>query len=399
MNSTWKILQWEVMRSLRSKQFIIGLLITPLIIVIFAGLPSFLEKIDRPDIVRYYVIDEIEIFETLSNAIPSENIVLKRYDGEPEEIEAQVQKDKFAGYFVLQQDLWQTGKMTLFFRERKHQAEGIIRGVLSGMIQQYRIHELEVDMKMVSYLTSPAVLDMIPLEEAIDPQRNEMVVSMVFITLILFLIFSSGTMLMQSASREKRDRMAEIILSSIKSSQLMQGKIIGQFLLGMIQLLFWIGLSLPLVSYLTDFPVAQALIEANLPLIIIFGLLGYLLFSSLYVSIGATMEDIQSAGDTQGLVIMIPLLSVLFITPVFNNPNGIISRFASFFPITSPIIMILRNSFTSVPLWEVIISGVILSITAFLIIRIAGKIFRTGMLLYGKTASIGEIIRWLKYPE
>jgi len=98
--------------------------------------------------------------------------------------------------------------------------------------------------------------------------------------------------------------MAEVVLSSIRPATLMQGKIVGHFLLGLIQLGFWLALGLPIAVYFLDIPVLEALKAVNLPVILVFGLGGYLLFSALFVSLGATMEDMQSASNSQGLVVM-----------------------------------------------------------------------------------------------
>jgi ABC-2 type transport system permease protein len=103
------------------------------------------------------------------------------------------------------------------------------------------VRQAEIGTEQLQFLTANANISGIPLEEAIVPKRNEIVVSIAFVALILFLIFSSGTMLMQIALQERRDRMAEIMLSSLKPHQLMQGKIIGHFFLGLLQLTFWIG--------------------------------------------------------------------------------------------------------------------------------------------------------------
>lgn len=253
--------------------------------------------------------------------------------------------------------------------------------------------------EQVAYLTAPAEVISVPISEADEPEAMEMLVSTVFVVLIFFLIFTSGTMLMQSALQERRDRMAEVVLSSILPSQLMQGKILGHFLLGMIQLVFWLIIGLPLVIYFIDFPVWEAISATNIPLLLFFGLLGYLLFSALFVSMGATMEDLQSAGNSQGLVIMLPMMSFLFLGPVMSNPDGTIAVFASLFPFTSPAIMIIRNAMTKVPGWQMLVSAILLLITTWVISKLAAKIFRIGTLMYGKTATIGEIVKWVRYKE
>ena len=100
-------------------------------------------------------------------------------------------------------------------------------------------------------------------------------------------------------------------LSSIRPSALMQGKIIGHFILGLIQLGFWLVLGLPLAIYFLDFSLLEALRGVNLAAILFFGLGGYLLYSALFVGLGATMEDVRSAGNAQGLVVMLPILAFL----------------------------------------------------------------------------------------
>lgn len=176
-----------------------------------------------------------------------------------------------------------------------------------------------MDASELAYLTATSQLIAAPIDNIDALEGQQILVTIVFIALLFFLIFSSETMLMQSALQERRDRMAEIVLFSINARQLMYGKIIGHFLLGILQLAFWLLLGLLIAIYLVDFPILEALSKDHLPVILFFMLAGYLLFSALFVSIGATMEDLQSAGNSQGLVIMIPMLSFLFIASVTKN--------------------------------------------------------------------------------
>ena len=399
MNKTALVVHWEIFRHLKNKQFIIGLLLTPLFFAIFAGLPRLLEKFDKPAEYSYFVVDHIGIFDQLAKGVSVDNIDLIKYTGDLEQIEQLTASEKRTGYFVFHETFWETGEISLHFKERTQSAERIIQAVLTDTLQQHRLLKTGIDQDQLKFITASATIIGFALEEAIVPKRNEIILSIASIILIFFLIFSSGSMLMQSALQERRDRMAEIMLSSLKPNQLMQGKIIGHFILGLIQLTFWLALSIPVIVFLVEFPLRQALAETNLAVILLFGTLGYLLFSSLFVSMGATMDDLQSAGNSQGLVLMIPMTPFLFISPVINNPNGVLARFAGLFPLTSPVIMVLRNALTSVPLWEIIISLVLLSFSSFVLMRLGGKVFRIGMLMYGKTASFGEIAKWLRYKD
>ena len=216
--------------------------------------------------------------------------------------------------------------------------------------------------------------------------------------LIYILVLSSGTMLMQALFREEGPHGR----GSVKlhhPQTLMKGKIFGHFLLGVLQLAFWLALVIPAAIYFLDFPVWEALLKADLGMLAVFGLCGYLLYAALFVGIGATMEDIQSAGNSQGLVVMLPMLAFLFIGPVVSNPNGSVAVLASFLPFTSPVIMIMRTALTQVPLWQMAFSVGLLLLAVFAIAVMSAKIFRVGMLMYGKTASLGEIVKWLRYKE
>lgn len=397
MRDTWKIAKWEVMRNLTNKQFIIGLLLTPVIMVVFGGLPVLLQRWNEPAVVTYYVVDELGVLPSLKAQTP-DNVILEEY-AEKESIEKAVQENKAAGYFVLDSGFLNTGQIELKYNERNNESITVIRTLLTRTLQNQRIQMAQIAPEQVAYLMAPAEVISVPINETDKPEAMEILVSTVFVVLIFFLIFTSGTMLMQSALQERQDRMAEVVLSSILPSQLMQGKILGHFLLGMIQLVFWLIIGLPLVIYFIDFPVWEAISATNIPLLLFFGLLGYLLFSALFVSMGATMEDLQSAGNSQGLVIMIPMMSFLFLGPVMSNPDGTIAVFASLFPFTSPAIMIIRNVMTKVPGWQMLVSAILLLITTWIISKLAAKIFRIGMLMYGKTATIGEIVKWVRYKE
>lgn len=397
-NDTLKIMIWELMRNLRNKQYIISLLITPLIMVLFAGLPKLLEKMDKPSMMTLYMIDEAGIAPALQQMLPKQeyNIVVQQNRAEVEEL---VYNDKAAGYLIATADFYSTGKLEYHYNKRNPSAFGVIRASISQLLKQQRMSTLQMNPTQLAYLTADAEISQIPMEKAVAPKDNAMAVSLTFMVLVFFLIFSSGSMLMQSALQERRDRMAEIVLSSIKPYSLMQGKILGHLLLGVIQMTFWIALSLPGVVYLLDFPLWQALSETNIPLLLFFGISGYLLFSTIYVSIGSTMDDLQSAGNTQSMIMMIPMLSFLFISPIIRNPEGTISRFASIFPLTSPMAMIMRSAFAKIPLTEVLLSAGVLLLTIFIFVRLAAKIFRVGMLMYGKTANFSEMLKWLQYKD
>ncbi len=193
--------------------------------------------------------------------------------------------------------------------------------------------------------------------------------------------------------------MVEIVLSSISPLNLMQGKIIGHFVLGLVQLGFWLALGLPVAWFIMDIPFTDYLSFNHVIILLLYLFLGYILHAAIFVSIGSTMEDVQNASNAQGMIMMLPFLPLVLIAPVVSNPDGIVATAASLFPLTSPVIMIFRTGFTDVPWWQIGVSLIVLAITAFLLTALAAKIFRVGMLMYGKNVSLIEMWRWLKYKE
>jgi len=397
VSNTWKIAKWEVLRNLTNKQFIIGLLLTPLIMVAFIAFPLLLNHFNKPEQVVYQVVDYAQVMPLLQEAVP-EHIVLEAA-AQREAALAAVQAGEADGYLMLSQEFLLTGYAELHYDKISQSAFEKLNAALTRVLQQKRLELSQLSPAQLQFLTAPAALETIAVNEVKALDSNEIIVSAVAVLLIYILIFTSGSMLMLSALQERRDRMAEVILSSVRAVDLMQGKIIGHFLLGVIQLAFWITLALPAVVILTDFPLWEAISASNMPLIIFFGLLGYLLTAAMFVGLGATMEDMQSAGNSQGLVIMLPTLSFIFIAPVVQNPNGVVAKFASYFPFTSWVILTVRDAIAPVSLGEIAVSSAILILTTVIVIRIAAKVFRVGMLMYGKNATPREIWKWLRYKE
>lgn len=247
--------------------------------------------------------------------------------------------------------------------------------------------------------------------------------------LIMMFIIIYGNMVMRSVIEEKTNRIVEIIISSVKPFQLMMGKIIGTSLAGLLQFFIWaiIGLSMMMVasSFLgletcpaTKIP-SEAMLTAhqqmagtaqmyvqevwNLPIatilscFVVYFIGGYFLYSSFYAAIGAAVD---SETDSQQflLPIIMPLVLGVYIGffTVMNDPHGTIATVFSMIPLTSPIVMLMRIPF-GVPWWQIALSISILFATFFFVVWFASKIYRVGILMYGKKPSWKELYKWLKY--
>src|SRR5699024_1977598 len=155
-------------------------------------------------------------------------------------------------------------------------------------------------------------------------------------------IIYTGMMTFQSASQERKDKMAEIILSSLTPAELMQGKIFGYFILGLIQVFVWMSLSLPFILWLFIVCILYYLFMFVSILFLFFSILCYLFFASLFVGLGATIEDVSASGSFQGMVLMLPFVPVMFISSILQDPNSTVVKAISYIPFTSPFVMIFR---------------------------------------------------------
>jgi len=230
-----------------------------------------------------------------------------------------------------------------------------------------------------------------------------------------------GTMVMRGVIEEKTNRIVEIIISSLKPFQLMMGKILGVAAVGLTQFILWIILTIIIstIAELTFLDTSNvgnnfnaneqsiilsqiANITGGINLIQIFFsfifyfLSGYLMYSSLFAAVGSAVD---AEADTQQFIlpVTIPLiLSFILIQPIMDNPNGALAFWLSIIPFTSPIIMMVRLPF-GVNNWEILLSMTILICTFIITTWLAGRIYRIGILMYGKKTSYKELWKWIRY--
>lgn len=396
LRKIFKITSWEVMRNLRNKQFIAGIFLTPILILIFGGLPNFIQRFDTPVERSFYYQNQSEVQLDWSEDI-LENISLIQHQNSQEDLQVEAEAAGADGYFIIDQEFFETGNINLNLFSLTATDHGDLNNLLTEELQNYKMATHDLSEEVIQEVTMPANLQVLSLEEDETAMGSRVITAVIFGGGLFFLLITSGSMLLQSALQEKKEKMSEIILSSITSEQLMAGKIIGHFILGMIQIGVWFGVGIPLADYFFDLPLLDAFFNPALPLIAIFALLGYLVFAALFVGIGATMEDLQSATNAQSMIFMLPVLPLLVIGTVFNNPGGMLSRIVTYFPLTAPVISIVRIAIGEITNLEIAITLAILLVTTILFTLAAAKIFRIGMLMYGKSASFKEMIRWLRY--
>ena len=371
------IIEREYLNKIRNKSFIIMTFVSPLIVVAFALIIGFLTDVNSKsnEYLKNKTLQEAraEVLETIKYGllyIPKEETAQKAFYSE------------------------ESPSLSLVNE---------LTGALEKTLFQYNLTQKGIDKAEIDSARTKITLQMENFTgEKTSEFDNVMKIAIGGVAgyLIFMFIIIYGNMIMRSVIEEKTNRIVEIIISSVKPFQLMLGKIIGTSLAGLTQFPTATQAMAATESHSEISNIIAALyhfpfLETS-GVFLLFFVGGYLLYSSLYAMVGAMVDN---ETDTQQFLmpILIPLMLAFYVGmfSVIEEPHGTISVVFSYIPLTSPVVMLMRIPF-GVAWWEVLISLLLLYITFFLVIKIASKIYRIGILMYGKKPTYKEVWKWLK---
>ena len=220
-------------------------------------------------------------------------------------------------------------------------------------------------------------------------------VMVLYVTVLLY-----GVNVMRSILEEKTSRIMEVMLSTASAKELMAGKILGVGAVGLTQVAIWAGTAL--VFSAGPLAAGAALLKGvlSIKLLIFFALyflLGYVLYSTLCAAVGSMVNSEQEAQQLQFLIMMPMILSVIMIMQIFQHPNSQMAFWGSLFPFTAPLVMFTRIAMQEPPMWQIGLSIVLMVATIYGMIWLCGRIYRVGILMYGKKPTLPEIVKWIKY--
>lgn len=414
MRNTMKVAKWEIKRNMKNKTFLIGLFLTPLLIVGFMMLGDLFGGSDdaEEEQTRVFVNDQLDVFPVLQGTIDQAgfNWELLQTDLDESQISEELENSENTAYVFVDNRALEDGIVPVHTSEEINTFFMNEVQILETPLQALKMQKLGLSDEELAAVSQGVFFEetnqqdtSVPAESepetgaASETDSMERIVPGAFAGFIMLSIVFTGMAIFQSASQEKKDKIAEIILSSLTPSELMQGKITGYFVLGLIQALVSVIILLPFLVWRIDIPVMEYLLVPELALLIGIAILGYLLFASVFVGVGATMADISTAGNFQGMVMMLPFLPFIFIGPVFADPEGLMAQIGTYIPFTSPGVLIMRLSILEEWPWvEIAISLAILAVSVWIFMKLAGKIFKVGILMYGKNATPGEIWKWIR---
>lgn len=427
MSKTWIIIKREFMNSVSKKSFLILTILTPFLMAALVFVPLWMASIKDSDQKLVGVIDRTgNYFDLFTNDesyqfVPVLDIAPEMRTGDSD----------YEAILEIRDNLAEHPEAATIYSSKEISPDltRIVNDVLGKQIRKdklarYQIPELDriIDDVGADFEVRTMKWDA-EGNELISNNVIAMIAGMVFMFLIYMFVMSYGGMVMSSVVEEKTNRIVELMVSSVKPFQLMMGKIVGVALVGFLQLLIWgcmlavilaiagavFGVTPPAEPAMAGSPMPEMsegaeAIEAlrnfnflEMGLIFVLNFVGgYLLYASFFAAVGASINTQEDSSQFMMPVVLILIFGLYAGIYGAENPDGPLAFWASLFPLTSPIVMLVRVPF-GVPLWQEILSIVILYATAALFVWISAKIYRVGILMYGKKPTVKEMIKWLRY--
>jgi ABC-2 type transport system permease protein len=219
-------------------------------------------------------------------------------------------------------------------------------------------------------------------------------------------ILMYGQNVLRGVIEEKQTRVAEVVVSSVRPTTLLAGKVLGVGAVGLTQMSIWLFATIVMMKYrvplmnlfglqTTQLPMPSVTVT-QIALLLVFFLLGYTLYSALFATVGAMVSSEQEAQQAQMPVVLMLVVSIMFLQPVLLEPDGQMAVTLGLLPVSSPIMMPLRMSTVDVPAWEIGLSILALIAGCYLAVYFAAVVYRTGLLMHGKRITFREVFRWIR---
>ncbi len=386
----YKIARWEFLKTLRSTTFLVLTFIIPLFIVAAGGIGFFVQMGLESEELEVAVIDETENFyPILEEHLADTQIILTDFEGEKGELVKEVEEGVFDGYLRFDDEaLLQTGEIPYYVSDARDMNVGVLRGAINQPVQVYRLQHLGLSAEEIEKASLPVNISARSIEGE-EPQISDFLAPLTLAMMLLLAVIFSGQVLMYGVIKEKKNRIVEILLSSVSSLDLMLGKVLGYGLLGLMQVAIWISAGLAVVSFFGDISHFVNLRDI-IPSLLVF-IFGYLLLASLFATVGSIMKEAESGSQAHGLVIMIPILPLFISGLIITSPNSLWVRILSFLPPFSPVTSLLRIGATTLPLWEIISIILVLIISALVFVKVGAIIFEGGILQYDRNLSFKDV--------
>ncbi len=413
MKKALVVAKWEYLERVKSKLFLVSLLIFPVIIMAFAILPTVLATrsedtqkivgvIDATGGMAQEFRDRLEKKYILPDGRSNYRVrIIEEPAADPETLRligsTLVFSEEIVGYIYIPPDIYESNQGDYYSTNVGNFIDhGRFTQTIQELMTGVRLQERGIDPGIVSDVIKSVgfrTVRISPTGEEREAGFMEIFWSAyLFIIIMMMLIATSGQILIRSVVEEKTNRIIEILASSCSPMDLMTGKILGLSGLGFTQIGFYAILAAAAVSYFG----IEGMSFENVWLLLPYFIFGYIFFAAIFVVVGSPLSSEHEAQQITGWIVMVLMLPFVFAVSAIQDPGSSIVRILSFIPFLTPSFMALRIPILMPPLWEIVTTLGILIVSTVIMMWLAAKIFRVAILSYGKRPTLRELIGWVR---
>ena len=434
------VIKREYLQRVRTKFFIVSTVMGPVVLGLFAVFPVYLANMSFGGATRLAVIDQSgKLYDAFQNALSTEETDVNSKDEDTEsnpqaqrdsrfgsqkfqiepvsltgrtleqakrDLNERVRANELDGYVVIPADILGNGKPEFYGRSTGDIfTRETVADRLSRAVREQRLAENKIDQRLLREASRRVTLVSTKIndrgEEKVSGSGFTLVFSFGLLIYVAVLLY--GQTVLGAVIEEKETRIAEILFSSMRSFGLMMGKLVGVSLVALTQLSIWAIAFAVLAGFGVSMAAAKG-VPTTVPHVppmvlvyfLLFFLLGYFIYATIYALIGSMVTTVQEGGQLAIPVVLMLVAGFYFIFPIIRSPNSPLAFWASMFPFLAPITMMVRITTETPPAWQIILSLTIGFVTVVGLVWLASRIYRVGMLMYGKKATIPEVWRWVK---
>jgi ABC-2 type transport system permease protein len=408
----WAIVRREYVERVRTKAFVIGTILGPLVMAALIIVPMIAAR-TKGKALRLAVLEaKGDLAPAVSAALAEQKAdgrarfeVVPAADigaGEAAFKQAVIEK-RLDGYLTLPMDAVAKASATYYAQNVSNFSDlRAIEETVNGVLVGRRLETAGLDPARVKELTREVDMKKIRLSETGEREDRgaAMILALILLMILYVNILMWGQAVLSSVIEEKTNRVVEVIASGVPSTTLMLGKLLGVGAVGLTQFVVWSG-SLFVVSLFSAGAAGVLTLPEISPLMlvsfVVFYLLGYFFYAALYAAIGASVNTVQEAQSLVFPVILPLVMSMACWFAVMQAPDGMLAVATSMIPGMSPLIMFLRIVILQPPMWQILLSIALGALGILVVTWIAGRVYRTGILMYGKRPTFPEIVRWVRH--
>jgi len=433
MHNAWLVIQREYVERIRSKAFIITTLLMPVFMASTILVPAFLANLRSGGTRRLVLVsDNPALAEAVARQLlapkaqrgttsrqdadmgsadprsaPPQYAIARDGDttnAERERLRQAVDSGKIDGFLWLA-DIDQPGRKVVYCAKQVmdfSESADLQNAVYSALVK-YRLAQKGLTEEEAETVLAPLDFDSVRVEKGKEVASGVAVflVSFTMVMLLYVNVLVYGFAVMRSIIEEKSSRILEVLLSSVTPKQLLAGKIVGVGAVGLTQTIIWLAIAGAL-SVPGLMGTGSMLADIHIPMvgIVSFGVffvLGYFLYSTMYAALGSMVNSDQEAQQVQWPAMLPIVFSIVLATSVMQHPDSQLALWTSLVPFFTPILMFVRIMAETPPMWQIVLSIVLMLLTTWGLLGLSSRIYRVGILMYGKRPTLAELRKWLRY--